>query len=1734
MKAKQKLLTGTALLVAALPATIVNAQAVRDDGTAAASTDLAVTYTDMTVAVEGDGLGDHTATESLKMEDFPVVGMADPESPQDGVNLRTLEAYIAAAGGSDNLGNHIATTNLNLSGFAVSNVGGPTLDGDAANKKYVDDAITEAGGSDNLGNHIADKKLDMADFGIGSLADPVYGSDAVNLRTMNVAIEGAKDNLGNHIATTNLSLSGFSVTGVAAPIDGADAANKDYVDGQVAGVRDGAVSIDTKVIAGQGLSGGGALDQDVTISFDTVFGDGRYAEDTVQVKAGTGLSGGGTLAGDVTVSFDAAYGDARYVNQTGNESIAGNKNFTGVVSVVAPSTDASATNKKYVDDLVSGAVRYYTAGSGLVLNGTEFAVDSTVVRTSGDQVIAGIKAFKDLRASRLSSANRGTISILAGDASDAVSDDIASLLVDDGLVLGANGSIIAVTSPDDWASGATGRHQVTLMDEFGDTALNDLSMDGEINMNNHKVVRVATPVFDQDAANKKYVDDQFASAGVTGGDGVNVIDRVVSVDASVVRTSGNQNIGGNKGFTGESVSWNKSPTAAADLTNKAYVDALVAASKGTIYAAGDGLALSGTTFAVDDTVVRVAGDQVIAGKKAFSDILTANGVVLSGDGSATAPMLRFDGDSNTGVYHPNTNEIGFAAGGVAAANITSTGVTALSLSMKSSGTATAPALRFASDSNTGLYRSTSDQISFATGGVARAHINNAGILTAKVTGLAAPVAGADAANKAYVDALVAANKGTIYAAGDGMSLSGTTFAVDNTVVRTSGAQSIRGNKTFYDKVTADQVHSDVINGRGDGLRLLAGESISIAADDKVGRNELIWLGAENGTKAISSPDNWASGWAGRHEVTLIDSTGMTALKHLYMMGLVDMNGKKVTEVGAPTAAGDAANKKYVDDLVAANKGTIYAAGDGLALSGTTFAVNNTVVRTAGAQSIDGKKTFTSDLDGNLFRAKYSHSTAYPAFSFQNDIDTGMYRLNTNEVGFSAGGVAAAHINTSGVYANGFATKGYGSAAAPVFRFSGDSNTGMYRSGTDQIGLATGGVARAHINSRGLYANTYYNYQKGSAALPAYTFTSDTNTGIYSEANDTVSFASGGKRVGFINSSGLYTKYVWGLATPSRNDHAANKQYVDNKTVLKSKGSYTTIPETGNTVLDNGVYSYNVYANTLGDATPKGYWSALNFGRGNGSVQIAGNWTSGGNELWFRSKRDTSDNWATWKEVLHSNNLSSYATNGVTINSGKFAVDSTVVRTTGDQTISGKKTFTADVDASRVRTAIHNAGYPSFSFMDDTNTGMYRSAADQIGFATGGVARAHINSYGIYANNFRAYSFGTAGLPTFNFASDTNTGMYRSNADQIGFATGGVARAHINSYGLYANNFRAYNLGSAAAPTFNFAYDTNTGIYRSGADQIGFATGGVARAHINNNGITTSRLMGLRAPISGTDAANKDYVDSRAKTYTQGDGISISGSAIAVNNTVVRTSGNQTVGGVKTFSSQVVTPRALGSNLGSAAAPVFSFAGDSNTGIYSHAGDTISFSTAGVRRVYINNTGFHGGGRYITNLNMNNAKFGALHIDRIQWRRAGDSTAGVLRYNGSNRSDGLWYSSSANPSNGTKDLKFQGDIWAFQFYSRGYFYHSDENLKKNIQAISGEEGLATVLAIEPVTYDWKSDGRHANGVIAQQVRDVLPEIVDEDANGMLTVDYTQMIPHLLAAVQELNQQVKDLEAELAAR
>ena len=121
-------------------------------------------------------------------------------------------------------------------------------------------------------------------------------------------------------------------------------------------------------------------------------------------------------------------------------------------------------------------------------------------------------------------------------------------------------------------------------------------------------------------------------------------------------------------------------------------------------------------------------------------------------------------------------------------------------------------------------------------------------------------------------------------------------------------------------------------------------------------------------------------------------------------------------------------------------------------------------------------------------------------------------------------------------------------------------------------------------------------------------------------------------------------------------------------------------------------------------------------------------------------------------------------------------------------------------------------------------------------------------------------------------------------------------------------------------------------------------------------------------------------------------------------------------------------------------------------------------------------------------------------------------------------------------NGAVKLYHNGGVRA-ETSSSGFYVHgtitatsnitaySDARLKTNVKTI--DNALDIVDQLRGVSFDWKESGEHSIGVIAQEVEEVLPEIVVEDEEEVKTVDYGKMVGVLINAIKELKAEVKEL-------
>jgi len=88
------------------------------------------------------------------------------------------------------------------------------------------------------------------------------------------------------------------------------------------------------------------------------------------------------------------------------------------------------------------------------------------------------------------------------------------------------------------------------------------------------------------------------------------------------------------------------------------------------------------------------------------------------------------------------------------------------------------------------------------------------------------------------------------------------------------------------------------------------------------------------------------------------------------------------------------------------------------------------------------------------------------------------------------------------------------------------------------------------------------------------------------------------------------------------------------------------------------------------------------------------------------------------------------------------------------------------------------------------------------------------------------------------------------------------------------------------------------------------------------------------------------------------------------------------------------------------------------------------------------------------------------------------------------------------------------------------YHSDRRWKKNVRPL--QSSLDKILHLKGVSYEWKKEdfadmnfpaGRHI-GVIAQDVEQVIPEVVQTADDGYKSVEYAKLVAVLIEEVKEL--------------
>ena len=275
-------------------------------------------------------------------------------------------------------------------------------------------------------------------------------------------------------------------------------------------------------------------------------------------------------------------------------------------------------------------------------------------------------------------------------------------------------------------------------------------------------------------------------------------------------------------------------------------------------------------------------------------------------------------------------------------------------------------------------------------------------------------------------------------------------------------------------------------------------------------------------------------------------------------------------------------------------------------------------------------------------------------------------------------------------------------------------------------------------------------------------------------------------------------------------------------------------------------------------------------------------------------------------------------------------------------------------------------------------------------------------------------------------------------------------------------------------------------------------------------------------------------------------------------------GTGTSVGLNVGSGKVLTVGGIASHAaGSAAAPTITATGDTNTGIFFPAADTIAFAEGGAEAMRIDSSGRVGIGTTSPTgfLNVDGTGGDALPATSGSTQSAGLITRlqqggaiGSVMDIGGNGGTGSWiqvteasnlatnYNLLLNPNGGnllvgktalgTSNTGFEftpasgvarinltssgtgvqtkiafynnsgtycGEIYTGSGTSTTYSNASDYRLKEDVQAMQG--ALSKVMALKPVTYKWKADGASGEGFIAHELQEVVPLAVSRHKDAV---------------------------------
>jgi hypothetical protein len=306
----------------------------------------------------------------------------------------------------------------------------------------------------------------------------------------------------------------------------------------------------------------------------------------------------------------------------------------------------------------------------------------------------------------------------------------------------------------------------------------------------------------------------------------------------------------------------------------------------------------------------------------------------------------------------------------------------------------------------------------------------------------------------------------------------------------------------------------------------------------------------------------------------------------------------------------------------------------------------------------------------------------------------------------------------------------------------------------------------------------------------------------------------------------------------------------------------------------------------------------------------------------------------------------------------------------------------------------------------------------------------------------------------------------------------------------AGSITTISAGSAAAPAITPSTDTNTGMFFPAADTIAFAEGGAEAMRIDSNS---------RVNIGTTSSA------SGAKLAVVGGPIQLSGSTSAAAGLRV-----QSISG---------------------------FAHLSGINSDNNAFNPIAFYTSATEAMRID-----------SNANLLIGKTSVLNT--VAGSLISSGGAATFTTDSASPADGpslQLVNINASVVNGYRFASFRvnagateiGTITKASATTVAYNTSSDYRLKENVQPM--QNALAVISALKPSTYNWIGHSESGEGFIAHELQEIIPiavtgvkDAVNEDGSiKPQGVDYSKIVVHLVAAIQEQQAMITALTNRITA-